>query len=275
MKRLPYFAFFAFASFAFGQGTLPPIYYLRELLDTGISSPINAQALTYNAATGKWVNTTLSAGGGGTVTSVGLSTNVSWLTVGSSPITTAGTITLNGNFPGNAALFLNGTGAFSTPPGSSTSGTSVLSGNGSGGFTNVTIGTGLSYDSGTHTLTGTGVQTHSITFFVDGAGGVLSTGTKNPIKVPYGGTLQGWTMMCSPSGSVTADVLRAADGAGLPVTSIVGGGGTKPAVASNVEAKSTSFSGWTSTTITANDNLAFSLSGITNATYCVLTLYYQ
>jgi hypothetical protein len=82
-------------------------------------------------------------------------------------------------------------------------------------------------------------------------------------------------MMCVPSGSVTADVFRAADGAGLPVTSIVGGSGTKPAVASSVENKSTSFTSWTSTTITANDNLAFSLSGITNATYCELTLYYQ
>lgn len=40
----------------------------------------------------KWIT----ASGTGTVTSVGLSTNATWLTVGSSPITTAGTITLNG-----------------------------------------------------------------------------------------------------------------------------------------------------------------------------------
>jgi hypothetical protein len=37
-----------------------------------------------------------SGGGSGTVTSVGLSTDRSWLTVGSSPVTTSGTITLNG-----------------------------------------------------------------------------------------------------------------------------------------------------------------------------------
>ncbi len=120
----------------------------------------------------------------------------------------------------------------------------------------------------------TATQTHTVTFVVDGAGTVLTTGTKNPIKVPYGGTLAGWTMMCSPSGSVTADVFRAANAAGLPVTSIVGGAGVKPAIATNVENSSTSFTNWTSTTITAKDNLAISLSGVTAATYMELTLYY-
>jgi hypothetical protein len=116
--------------------------------------------------------------------------------------------------------------------------------------------------------------THAVTFFVDGAGSALTAGTKNPVKIPYGGTLQGWVMICKPSGSVTADVLRAADGAGLPVTSIVGPG-TKPAVATNVENSSTTFTSWTSTTLTAKDNLAINLSGITAATYCELTLYFQ
>jgi hypothetical protein len=119
-----------------------------------------------------------------------------------------------------------------------------------------------------------GVGTHSVTFFVDGAGTALTAGIKNPIKIPYGGTLLGWTMMCKPSGSVTADVLRAANGAGLPVTSIVGGG-TKPAVATNVENASASFAGWTSTVLTANDNLAINLTAAATATYCQLTLFYQ
>ncbi len=113
-----------------------------------------------------------------------------------------------------------------------------------------------------------------VTFIVDGAGGVLSTGTKNPIKIPFGGTLTGWLLIAKPSGSVTVDIFRAADGAGLPVTSIVGAG-TKPALSSAVEGSSTSFTSWTSTTLTAKDNMAISLSGITTSTYCALTLYYQ
>ena len=118
------------------------------------------------------------------------------------------------------------------------------------------------------------IVTHSVTFVVDGAGGLLTSGTKNPIKIPYGGTLNGWLLIGKPSGSVTVDIFRAADGAGLPVTSIVGAG-TKPALSSAVENSSTSFTSWTSTTLTAKDNLAISLSGISTSTYCALTLYYQ
>ena len=116
---------------------------------------------------------------------------------------------------------------------------------------------------------------NSVSFIVDGSGSVLTTGTKNPVKIPVGGALKGWYLMGKPSGSVTVDVFRAASGAGLPVTSIIGGGGTKPSLSSAVENSSTSFTGWTSTTLTAGDNLAVSLSGISTATYCVLTLYYK
>lgn len=120
------------------------------------------------------------------------------------------------------------------------------------------------------------IEIQKVTFVADGAGIVLQTGTKNPFKtdIDFGGTLRGWTAMCKPSGSVTIDILRAANGAGLPVTSIVGGG-TAPAISSNVEASGTNFSGWTSTTLNAKDNLAISLSGITAATYVEITLYYQ
>jgi len=113
-----------------------------------------------------------------------------------------------------------------------------------------------------------------LTFYVNGQGSVLTTGTKEPIKIPYGGTLKKWTLIVKPSGSVSIDILRALNNAGLPVMSIIGGG-TKPAVSSAVENSSASFSGWTSTTLNDGDNLAISLSGISSATYLALTLYFQ
>ncbi len=144
-----------------------------------------------------------------------------------------------------------------------------------GDFQYVTVGTNLSYDHATHTLSATGGSaTHAVTLATDGSGSVLSTGTKNPIKIPYGGTLTGWLLAGTPSGSVTVDIFRSADGAGLPVTSIVGAG-TKPSLSSATEAKSTTFTSWTSTTLTAFDNLAISLSGITSSTYVSLTLYFS
>ncbi len=118
--------------------------------------------------------------------------------------------------------------------------------------------------------------THTVTFVMDGSGATLVAATGSWVKIPYGGTLQGWTIIASPaSSSITCDILRAADGAGLPASSIVGGSGTKPAISSGVENSSTSFTSWTSTTLTAKDNLAITTSGITTATYVCLTLYYQ
>ena len=145
-----------------------------------------------------------------------------------------------------------------------------------GDFQFVTVGTGLTYTHATHTLAASAqAQTHTVTFVCDGSGSVLTTGTKAYIKIPFGGTLTGWTLIGSPSGSITIDIFRATDTNGLPVTSIVGGGGTKPALSTAVENKSTSFSGWTSTTLNAFDNMAISLSGITSTTYVALILYYQ
>jgi hypothetical protein len=142
----------------------------------------------------------------------------------------------------------------------------------SGVMGTVTVGTGLSYVGTTLSATAT-AQTRAVTFVCDGSGLSLSSGTKSYVKIPYGGTLTGWLLIGSPSGSVTVDIFRAADGAGLPVTSIVGAG-TKPSLSSAVENSSTTFTSWTSTTLTAKDNLAISVSGVTSTTYLALTLYF-
>ncbi len=114
---------------------------------------------------------------------------------------------------------------------------------------------------------------YKVTFVVDGAGIVLTSGTKIPVKIEPGGTLSKWTMMCKPSGSASVDLLRAANGAGLPVISMTGVG-TKPAISSGVEAHGT-ITDWDSVTLTTDDNLAISLSGISTATQVVVTFYWQ
>lgn len=207
----------------------------------------------------------LSGSGVGTVTSI---TATSPIVVTPSPITATGVI----SFSGPLSLSLGGTAANLTDPAANT-----LWGwdDTDNAIKFITIGSGLNYDHSTHTISTTAqAQNHAITFVCDGAGSVLTTGTKNPVKIPYGGTLTGWLLIGSPSGSATVDIFRAADGAGLPVTSIVGAG-TKPALSTAVENSSTSFTSWTSTTLTAKDNLAISLSGVTSSTYVALTLYFQ
>ena len=65
-------------------------YSLTQLSDVTITTPTNGQVLKYNGTA--WINDT--DANTGTVTSVGLSSATSGVTIGSSPITTSGTITL-------------------------------------------------------------------------------------------------------------------------------------------------------------------------------------
>lgn len=226
---------------------------------------------------------TLAAGRGGTgVSSLGNltksdDTNVT-LTLGGTP--TGALITSASIAAGWTGTLSQARGGFGKSTASTTDGQIPIgkTSDGSWNVNTITQGTGITVTNGAGTITIAatgGAAPHAVTFVVDGSGAALSTGTKSYTKIPYGGTLTGWLLIGSPSGSVTVDIFRAADGAGLPVTSIIGGSGTKPALSSAVENSSTSFTSWTSTTLTAKDNMAISLSGISTTTYCALTLYYQ
>jgi hypothetical protein len=131
-------------------------------------------------------------------------------------------------------------------------------------------------------LANAGSSVHSVSFSFSGGGSPLTTGVSIPKKVGYGGTLVKYTFNCTPSGSVTFNVFRSANGAGLPTASIInnagggGGTGTLPAIASGTEGTSTTFTNWGSTTITADDNLALNLTTVDGVVQgATLTLYYQ
>jgi hypothetical protein len=129
---------------------------------TNASTTVNGQTCTLGGTCTITV-------GSGTVTSVALTTPA-WLTVGGSPVTTSGTLAITGTSePANQVLASpNGSAGAMTPralvaadiPALSyaplTSGTSILYGNGSGGFSNVTIGANLTFSGGTLAATGGG-----------------------------------------------------------------------------------------------------------------------
>lgn len=115
----------------------------------------------------------------------------------------------------------------------------------------------------------------SFTFSVNGNGTVLTTGLQSAfVKVPYAGTLIGYDMVVSPSGSVTVDVDGAPSGS-LPTTgnSIVGSG-TKPATSSAVDTSSTTLTSWT-TPVTAGENFGINITAATTSTSLTITFYYQ
>lgn len=159
-------------------------------------------AVNTGATDVEWV---ASGGGGGTVTSVALSMPTGF-SVSGSPITTAGTLavttTLSGVLKGTGSGITAATSGTDYAP--ATSGSSILYGNGAGGFSNVTIGSGLSFSTGTLSATG-------------GAGTVTS--------VDVSGGTTGLTTSGGPitsSGTITlAGTLGVANG-GTGVTTLTG-----------------------------------------------------
>jgi trimeric autotransporter adhesin len=95
-----------------------------------------------------------------------------------------------------------------------TSGTSILYGNGSGGFSNVTIGSGVSFVGGTLSATGTGGTITSVT----GTAPVVSSGGTTPaisLATAYGDTLNPYAsktanyVLAAPNGSAGVPTFRA------------------------------------------------------------------
>jgi hypothetical protein len=140
---------------------------------TGLSSyPLNGQLLIGNTAGQKYDLRTLTAGSGititngagsititgtgGTVTSVSVvSANGFAGTVATSTTTPAITLTttITGILKGNGTAISAAVSGTDYAP--ATSGTSILYGNGAGGFSNVTVGTGLTFATGTLSTSGT------------------------------------------------------------------------------------------------------------------------
>ena len=128
------------------------------------------------------------------VTSVAM-TVPTGLSVSGSPITSSGTLaittSLNGIVKGNGSGFTTATSGTDYAP--ATSGTSILYGNGSGGFSNVTVGTGLSFAAGSLSVSGTfltGATGAFLTALGQSAGTSITSGSSNTlVGLSAGGAL--------------------------------------------------------------------------------------
>jgi hypothetical protein len=123
-----------------------------------------------------------SSGATGTVSTVSVvSANGLAGTVANATTTPAITLstTITGVLKGNGSAISAAVSGTDYAP--ATSGTSILFGNGAGGFSNVTIGTGVSFAGGTLSATGTGGTVTSITVAagtgMSGGGTVTTSGT--------------------------------------------------------------------------------------------------
>lgn len=111
----------------------------------------------------------------------------------------------------------------------------------------------------------------SLNFIIDGAGSTPSTGVRGQINIPTGCTLTGWVLTADQSGSGVVDVLRSTY-AGFPSTSSIAGT-DKPTLSSVQKNENLGpLSGWTSTALSAGDQLQINLNSVTTCTLLCLTL---
>ena len=143
--------------------------------------------------------------GGGTVTTVSVvSANGLAGTVATATTTPAITLstTITGLLKGNGTAISAATSGTDYAP--ATSGTSILYGNGAGGFSNVTIGTGVAFAGGTLSATGSGGTVTSVAALTLGTTGTdlsstVANGTTTPVI-----TLQVPTASASNRGALSA-----------------------------------------------------------------------
>ena len=183
---------------------------------------------------------------GGSVTSVSVvSANGLAGTVATATTTPAITLstTVTGLLKGNGTAI--SAAASGTDYAPATSGTSILYGNGSGGFSNVTIGTGVAFAGGTLSATGSGGTVTSVT----GTAPVVSSGGATPAISMAAATTSvngyltstDWTTFNNKgSGTVTSVAALTLGTTGTDLSSTVATGTTTPVITLQVPTASAS-----------------------------------
>ena len=219
----------------------PPTYADVILVDPENKKPAKFNPIWLNWFLGLTQKLTPGGAGSGTVTDVSVITaNGLAGSVANSATTPAITLstTITGLLKGNGtAISAAASGTDYAPP---TSGTSILYGNGSGGFSNVTIGTGVSFAAGTLSATGSGGTVTSVT----GTAPVASSGGTTPaisLNTGYGDTLNPYAsktanyVLAAPNGSTGVPTFRALVAADIPTLSYVPYTGAASAVDLNAQ----------------------------------------
>ena len=111
----------------------------------------------------------------------------------------------------------------------------------------------------------------AVSYVVDGCDIIITPGLKGSISLPFNATINSWTLVASPAGSITMDIWKT-DFTGFPSNSgnsITGS--AKPSILNGLKASSSSLDAW-NTAITAGDILTFNVDYAVAVTLASLTL---
>lgn len=111
----------------------------------------------------------------------------------------------------------------------------------------------------------------SIHYVFDGGGLAVSTGLKGSIIVPFACTINSWSLVATPSGSITVDIWKTplADYPPSVADSICGG--AKPSISGGQQASSSSLGAW-DTAVAEGDVLSFNVDIVTSVTLASIAL---
>jgi hypothetical protein len=108
-----------------------------------------------------------------------------------------------------------------------------------------------------------------VEFVIDGGGSVITAAIKGFLRIPWAATINSWSVIGDQSGSIRIDILRANNA--VPAVSMVGAG-TAPNLTASQFTPPTAPSGWTSTSLAANDFIGFFVSSATTVTRVTIDL---
>jgi hypothetical protein len=123
---------------------------------------------------------------------------------------------------------------------------------------------------GTLPIASVSARSGSISYVIDGAGSVVTTGIKGQLSIPANCTITGWVITADQSGSAVVDILHSTYSV-FPTTSSIAGT-DKPTLSSAQKNQDSALSGWGSTTLTAGDILQFDVDSCSTCTRLIVTL---
>lgn len=106
---------------------------------------------------------------------------------------------------------------------------------------------------------------------IDGGGGVITTGIKGDIQIPFDCVIEEVTMLADQSGSIVIDIWKDTYANYPPTDADSITASATPTISTAIKSQDTSLTGW-SKSITAGDTIRFNVDSCTSIVRCTLIL---
>ncbi len=111
----------------------------------------------------------------------------------------------------------------------------------------------------------------SITFIIDGGGGVITTGEKGHLEIPFACTIDRVTTLADQSGSIVVDIWKDTYANFPPANGDSITASAPPTLSTAQKSQDSTLTGWTKA-INAGDILAYNVDSITTCTRVIISL---